>query len=154
MTMNASSSVISRSLALYLRVALGVTFLSAVADRFGLWGPPGSAGVAWGEFDSFLAYTASLVPGLPPGGVPLLGWLVTVGEIGLGIALLLGLKVRLAAGGSGLMLLGFALGMMFGDGLKAPFDASVFSASAGALLLYVHPDSYLSIDGALASGKG
>jgi len=154
MTMNASSSVISRSLALYLRVALGVTFLSAVADRFGLWGPPGSAGVAWGEFDNFLAYTASLVPVLPLGGVTVLGWLVTVAEVGLGVALLLGFKVRVAAGGSGVLLLAFALGMMVGDGLKAPFDASVFSASAGALLLYIHPDSYLSLDAALASGKG
>jgi hypothetical protein len=26
---------------LLLRLALGVTLLSAVADRFGIWGPPG-----------------------------------------------------------------------------------------------------------------
>ncbi len=29
-----------------LRVALGVTFLTAVTDRFGLWGPPGTNNVS------------------------------------------------------------------------------------------------------------
>lgn len=149
--MKSSSTIVGQSVALYLRIALGITFLSAVADRFGVWGAPGSSGVAWGEFDSFLAYTASLVPLLPADGVAVLGWLITGAEVGVGVALVLGLKVRAAAGTSGLLLLGFAVGMMMGDGLKAPFDASVFSASAGALLLYVHPASYLSLDAVLAS---
>jgi len=30
----------------FLRLALGVTFLAAVSDRFGMWGPPGSPNVA------------------------------------------------------------------------------------------------------------
>jgi hypothetical protein len=30
----------------FLRLALGVAFLSAVADRFGLWGPAGAKNVA------------------------------------------------------------------------------------------------------------
>ena len=33
---------------LLLRVALAVAFLSAVADRLGLWGPAGTGGVEWG----------------------------------------------------------------------------------------------------------
>ena len=151
--MNVSSPVISRSVALYVRLALATAFLSAVADRFGLWGPPGSAGVAWGEFDNFLAYTASLVPVLPEAGVAPLGWLVTITEVVVGFALLCGLKVRAAAGFSGVLLLGFALGMMMGDGVKAPLDASVFSASAGALLLYSYPDSFWSLDAALLSRR-
>jgi len=152
--MKPSSTIVGHTVALYLRIALGLTFLSAVADRFGVWGPPGASGVAWGEFDNFLAYTASLVPMLPPVGVAGLGWAVTMAEVAAGIALVLGLKVRAAAGVSGLMLLGFAVGMVIGDGPKAPFDASVFSASAGALLLYVHPTSYLSVDALLVSKKG
>ncbi len=32
----------------FLRLALGATFLTAVADRFGLWGPAGTANVAGG----------------------------------------------------------------------------------------------------------
>src|SRR5689334_17930898 len=43
-----------------LRVALAFSFLSAVADRFGLWGQFGS-GVAWGDFERFTAYTAQLL---------------------------------------------------------------------------------------------
>jgi hypothetical protein len=31
--------------AIFLRLALAAGFLSAVADRFGLWGPPGTPGV-------------------------------------------------------------------------------------------------------------
>ena len=46
----------------FLRVALGVTFLTAVADRFGLWGPPGADNVVWGNFENFFAYTAQLNP--------------------------------------------------------------------------------------------
>jgi hypothetical protein len=43
-----------------LRIALAIGFLSAVADRFGLWGPPGSPGVAWGDLTRFNAYVAKL----------------------------------------------------------------------------------------------
>jgi hypothetical protein len=43
-----------------LRAALAFSFLSGVADRFGLWGPFGVAGVAWGDFERFTAYTALL----------------------------------------------------------------------------------------------
>ena len=57
-----------------LRIALAAGLLSAVADRFGLWGHAGSSGVAWGNFDAFLSYTAKLNPWCPPGLVPVLGW--------------------------------------------------------------------------------
>ena len=43
-----------------LRLALAFSFLSAVADRFGLWGQFGAARVAWGDFGHFTAYTAQL----------------------------------------------------------------------------------------------
>src|SRR6516164_3551748 len=56
-----------RWLAVWLRrVALAFSFLSAVADRFGLWGPFGVAGVAWGDFERFTDYTARLLWFLPP----------------------------------------------------------------------------------------
>jgi hypothetical protein len=42
-----------------LRLALAVSFLSAVADRFGLRGAPGDPGVAWGDWPHFLDYVAS-----------------------------------------------------------------------------------------------
>ncbi len=34
----------------FLRIALAAGFLSAAADRVGLWGAPGTPGVAWGEW--------------------------------------------------------------------------------------------------------
>src|ERR1700760_4793934 len=40
-----------------LRILIALAFLEAVADRFGLLGPPGSAGVAWGNFARFIEYT-------------------------------------------------------------------------------------------------
>jgi len=33
----------------FLRLALGISFLSAVADRFGLWGVYGQPNVSWGS---------------------------------------------------------------------------------------------------------
>ena len=44
----------------FLRLALGISFLSAVADRFGLWGVYGQPNVAWGNYARFVAYTAKL----------------------------------------------------------------------------------------------
>jgi uncharacterized membrane protein YphA (DoxX/SURF4 family) len=121
----------------FARIALGIGFLSAVADRFGLWGPPGSHNVAWGDFGHFLQYAATINPYLPARFVPALGWTVTVGEIALGVALLAGVALRAVAILSGILLLGFAVGMSLGTGVKTAFDASVFAASACAFLLAI-----------------
>ena len=99
------SSRLGRAAARYLRLALATSFLSAVADRFGAWGERGDPGVAWGDFDHFLTYAASLVPFLPEAGVSFVGWTATVSEVVLSLALLVGFKVRAAAAGSGLLLL-------------------------------------------------
>jgi uncharacterized membrane protein YphA (DoxX/SURF4 family) len=53
----------------------------------------------------------------------------------LGLLLLIGFQTRWAARLSGLLLLAFAFGMSVGTNIKSAFDASVFAASAGALLL-------------------
>lgn len=127
--------------AMYLRLALGITFLAAVADRFGLWGPPGATNVAWGDFQPFLDYTATLNPYLPASVIPPLGWIVTVAETTLGVALIAGFRTQITALLSGFLLLAFAIDMTIGLGFKAPLNYSVFSASAGALLLGLHPSS-------------
>ncbi len=130
----------------FLRVALGISFLSAVTDRFGIWGPPGANNVAWGNFENFLAYTALLSPYLPETWIPVLGWVVTVAETVLGLALITGFQTRRMAAASGVLLLAFAFGMTVSIGIKAPLDFSVFSAAAGALLLAT-ADSYpVSVD--------
>jgi uncharacterized membrane protein YphA (DoxX/SURF4 family) len=134
---------------LYLRLALGLAFLSAVADRFGLWGPAGGHNVAWGNFTRFMEYAAKVNPWAPPALVPVLAWTATVAEILLGIALLVGLYTRLAGLASGVLLSSFAIGMTFGTGVKTALDASVFSAAAGAFALaLLGPDPW-SVDGRL-----
>lgn len=120
---------------IYLRLALGAAFLAAVTDRFGLWGPPGTANVAWGDFQHFLDSVSTLNPYLPPSLIAPLGWVVTVAETVLGVALIVGFRKRITALLSGFLLLAFALGMTIGVGIKAPLNYSVFSASAGAFLL-------------------
>src|SRR5215813_2796443 len=144
--MQAIALCLSRYTILYVRLALGLTFLAAVTDRFGLWGPPGTSNVTWGNFDNFLASTAQLNPSLPRAWIPTLGWIVTLAEVACGLALIVGFQTRRVAVVSGLLLLAFALGMTRGIGIKAPFNCSVFSASAGAFLLATSADDPLRID--------
>lgn len=130
----------------FLRIALGISFLSAVADRFGLWGVYGQRNVAWGDFSRFVAYTGKLNWFAPTAVIPLLAWAATAAEALLGVALVLGFFTRIAALLSGLMLLLYALTMTFALGVKAPLDFSVFSASAAALVLAGWSKYPLSID--------
>ena len=135
-----------RLTSLYLRLALGVAFLSAVADRFGFWGAPGSHNVAWGNVTRFTHYTAQVNPWAPPAFVPILAWAATIAEIILGAALLGGVYTRLAGLASGVLLSLFATGMTIGTGVKSALDASVFSAAAAAFgLALLGPDRW-SVD--------
>lgn len=118
-----------------LRLALGASFLSAVADRFGGWGPHGARQVSWGDFAHFVVYTGAVNSFLPKALIAPTAWIATVAEVLLGIALILGIYTRLAAWLSALLLGAFALAMAFSLGLEAPLSYSVFTDSAGALLL-------------------
>ena len=119
----------------FLRVALAAGFLSAVADRFGLWGPAGAANVAWGAWQPFVDYVAKLNWFAPPASTPILAWAATVAEVVLGIGLLIGWQLRWFALAAGLLLLSFAITMTLALGVKAPLDFSVFAAAGGAFLL-------------------
>lgn len=118
-----------------LRLALALSFLSAVADRFGLWGGPGTANVAWGNFSEFLNYTGLLLPFVPAGLVPVFGWIATAGEVVLALGLLAGWQLRWFAFGSALLLFSFAASMTLALGLEPGFSYSVWTAGAAALLL-------------------
>ena len=135
--------------ALFLRIALGAGFLSAVADRFGIWGPVGTASVAWGTFRNFLAYTARLNPWCPAQFIPVLGWVATVAETVLGLALILGFQIRITAVLSGVLALCFALSMTFALGIHAPLNFSVFVCSAGSFLLAAYGGNRWSLDALL-----
>jgi len=88
---------------IFLRIALAAGFLTAVSDRFGLWGPPGTTNVAWGDFGHFLACAAKLNPELPPSWIPAVSWTVTLAETTFAITLILGFRIRLFALLSGLL---------------------------------------------------
>lgn len=133
---------------LVARVALAAGFLSAVADRFGIWGPPGGTNVAWGDFVSFTAYAAKINPWAPAALVPAIAWTATLAEVALALLLIAGYRTRWAAFGSGVLLLLFALGMTAGTGIKTAFDASVFAASGAGFLLSTQKRFPLSLDGA------
>src|SRR5678816_4042965 len=119
----------------FLRYALGLGFLSAVADRFGLWGPFGRTNVAWGNFSRFLEYTHTLNWYLPAAMIPALGVIATGAEILFGILLLVGWHTRAAALLSGLLLLTFGVAMTLALGVKAPLNFAVLTGVGGALVL-------------------
>jgi putative oxidoreductase len=119
----------------FLRVALAAGFLSAVADRFGLWGPAGAPNVAWGAWQPFVDYVAKLTWFAPPASTPILAWAATAAEVVLAVGLLIGCQLRWFALAAGLLLLSFAITMTLALGGKAPLDFSVFAAAGGAFLL-------------------
>lgn len=127
---------VQSDLALFLvRISLGAGFLSAVADRFGVWGAAGTPSVAWGNFGNFVAYTAKLNPWSPAVLVPALARTATFAEAILGVLLVIGLMTRTAALFSGLLTLAFALAMTAVLGVHAPLNYGVFVYSAASLLL-------------------
>ncbi|MCO5053642.1 MAG: DoxX family protein [Verrucomicrobiae bacterium] len=131
---------------LFLRLSLGIGFLSAVADRFGFW----HQGVAWGNWENFLKYTATLTPWLPASLVPVAGILATAAEVIFALALIVGFRTDLFAKLSGGLLLVFALSMALWTGIKRPLDASVFAASAAALALPLIRGKFLELDNLLS----
>lgn len=124
-------------ISLFARFAIAFGFLSAVADRFGLWTPlVGNENVVWGNMESFTTYTGLLLPWISKTLWPLFAWSATIAETVLGILLLIGFQKRIVALLSGILLLTFAFSMLFFLNVKAPFDYSVFAAAACAFMLY------------------
>lgn len=74
---------------------------------------------------------------MPAFTIPFLAWAATAAELSLGIGLILGVWRRwVALGAAGLLFL-FGTAMAISLGIKSPLDFSVYSASAGALLLFL-----------------
>ena len=130
----------------FLRLALGISFLSAVADRFGLWGVYGQPNVGWGNYARFVDYTATLNWFLPAATIPALAMIATAAETLFGLLLVVGWNTRIVALLSGALLIIFALTMTAALGVKAPLDFSVFSAAGGALLLATSASFPFSLD--------
>lgn len=128
---------------LFLRLAISAGFLSAVADRFGIWSAEASV---WGNWGNFVQYTEVINPWFPTSLVPTLAIIATTAEILFAFFLLIGFKTELFAKLSGFLLLIFALSMTFSIGIKGAFDYSVFIASAGAFALSTMKEKYLELD--------
>jgi len=128
---------------LFLRLAIAAGFLSAVADRFGLWGKEFSS---WGNWDTFLVYVQTINPWAPKFLIPTIGIIATIAEILFAIFLIIGFKTKLFAQLSGLLLLIFALTMTFSIGVKSALDYSVFVASAAAFSLSHLKVEFLELD--------
>ncbi len=120
--------------ALYARLALGTAFLSAVAARFGLWDH------RLQPFREFIGYTGEVLSFVPSAAIPFCAVAATAAETTLGLLLIAGVARRRTALASAALLATFGVCMAISFGIKSPLDYSVFSASAGALLLARHAD--------------
>lgn len=131
---------------LFLRLAIGVGFLSAVADRFGMWPATVSA---WGNFDSFLAATQTLNPWAPESFIYPLAVGVTIAEVVFGICIIIGFRTALMAKFSGLLLILFTISMTLTGSIKAPLDYGVFGIAAAAFALSAMKQKNFELDNLL-----
>ena len=127
---------------LFLRLAISLTILSAVADRFGFWGENS----VWGNWENFEKYTQQLTFFLPESLGTFAAFAATFFEILFPLMLIFGFKTKIAAFGTGVLLLIFGLSMTVALGIKAPFDYSVWVGSAAAFLLAIQEKFSLSFD--------
>jgi hypothetical protein len=77
-----------------MAVLLAAGFAGAVADRFGLFGPPGAAGVSWGDWTAFVAYTRLLLHGVPEPVAVVAALGATAAEVVLALLLVTGWQRR------------------------------------------------------------
>ncbi|MBC7487436.1 MAG: DoxX family membrane protein [Cytophagaceae bacterium] len=120
---------------LFLRLALAVSFLSAVADRLGLWGLAGTAGVSWGNWENFVIYSNAVNSYLPASIGQVLAIFATAIEVVLAVLLLVGYQLKWTAICSGILLVSFAGSLSISFGVKPPLDYSVWTGAAASFLL-------------------
>jgi putative oxidoreductase len=131
---------------LLLRIALGMGFLTTVSDRLGLLGPFGKPNIEWGNWDSFISYTGTLMPFLDKPVVNIMGSIATFAEVVIGILLIIGFRTRQAAIASCMLTFIFASAMTLFLGIKAPVNFAVFPVCTASLLLATIPEYKWSID--------
>ncbi|WP_159080234.1 hypothetical protein [Nocardia suismassiliense] len=118
-----------------VRVTLGLLLLGSVADRFGLFGAPGGAGVSWGSFEAFVDYTRTLLPGFASGLAGAAAVAATVLEVVLGAALVLGVLPRITAACTAGLLSLFMVAMWTALGFAAMSAYAVPVLVAGAAMI-------------------
>lgn len=119
---------------LLARFGLAAGYLSDIADRFGAWGRPGARGVAWGDFPHFVAWVEAWIPSAPLALV--MSWILTALEAAFGLGLLIGVRTRTMAFGSGcLLLLLSIITIQLPGGPHALFAQGLLAAAGGSMLL-------------------
>jgi uncharacterized membrane protein YphA (DoxX/SURF4 family) len=120
------------------RLTVAGAFLSALIPRFQ-------------DFSGFIAYTGRVNAFLPPTVIPALAVVATIAECTLCAAMLLGLRTKWAAAGSGMLLCLFATAMTISGLSQASW--AVYVLSAGALVLAMTDASWLSVDSVITSRR-
>lgn len=120
---------------LFVRIAVATAFLSAVADRLGFWGAPGSPNASWGDWEHFLNYSNKLNFFVPPGVGELLAIIATALEIVFAFLLLIGYKTKIISFASGILLVLFGATMTLAFGIKSTFTYSVWIGASACFLL-------------------
>lgn len=120
---------------LFLRLALGIGYLVPALDRLGVWGKNGQPGISWGDWQHFVQYAGEVMGFIPHALVTPFAVIATIAEISFGILLVLGKYTKLAAIGSGVLALLFAISMTISFGIVSPLSYSVFTVSAASFLL-------------------
>lgn len=136
---------------LYLRIAIGSSYLWEVADRLGILGKHGEPHVGWGDWGHFVTSTAQVVNFLPASWAPFFAVMATLGEGSFGLLLFFGLFTRYAAIGSGILAICFGVSMAISAGIDSPLGYSVFTLSAASFLLATLPEYKWSLDSVLFS---
>jgi len=129
-----------------LRIFIGIAFLGAVCDRFGIFGGPGTPGVSWGNFKNFIIYTGQVNSFLPMAVIPTLAVMESIIEGLLGLAMLLGAGLRVTVWASTALLFLLGAAMTISLGLSSTFPFAVFVLAAGAFLMANLDSSFLSVD--------
>jgi uncharacterized membrane protein YphA (DoxX/SURF4 family) len=119
-----------RMVRIALRLSLGAAFLSAVADRFGLWEPFGQG--SWGSMAAFADYAHQLVPFASGWLLAVVVWGATATEATLGVLLLTGWQPKFVGAAASLVLIVFGTAMAVSLGVESPLSYSVFSAASAA----------------------
>lgn len=135
-----------RHVQLFVRIAIATAFLSAVADRLGFWGVPGSPNASWGNWEHFLIYSNKLNFYVPPEVGESLAIIATVLEVVFAFLLLIGYKTKLVSFASGMLLALFAVSMTMAFGIKSTFTYSVWIGASACFLLGTLNEYYYSLD--------
>ena len=116
-------------------MALGIGYLVPALDRLGAWGKNGEPGISWGDWQHFMQYAREVMGFMPASLITIFAATATIAEISFGILLVIGKWTKLAALGSGVLALLFAVSMAISFGIVSPLSYSVFTVSAASFLL-------------------